>query len=310
MTTASEEKNIIPLLIVLLGPTGVGKTALSLSIAEAFNVPIISSDSRQIFREMRIGTAAPTPLELSMAKHFFVGTRSIHEEYSAGNFEQDVLKLLDEHFQNGKVALLTGGSMMYLDAVCHGMDDIPAVLPDVRSFWTKQYAEHGLVFIQEQLLKADRAYYKEVDLMNHKRILHALEVCSSSGKPFSHFRTGKSKKRPFRILKIGLNRHRHELYDRINQRVDVMMADGLLDEARSLYEFRHLNALNTVGYKEIFGYFDGEYDLPKAVELIKRNSRHYAKRQLTWFNRDPEIHWFHPDKKVEVISFIQRYIVD
>lgn len=310
MTIASEENIQSPVLIVLVGPTGVGKTALSLTIARVFNAPIVSSDSRQFFREMSIGTAAPTAQELSKAKHYFVGTHSIHEEYSAGQFELDALNLFEELFQKGKVVVLSGGSMLYLDAVCKGMDDIPPVKPEVRMYWQEEFAKYGLQHIQEALLKEDPVYYEEVDLMNHKRILHALEVCTSSGKPFSHFRTGISKERPFRILKIGLNRPRPELYERINRRVDMMMDDGLLQEAKGLYQFRHLNALNTVGYKEIFGYLDGEYDLEKAVELIKRNSRHYAKRQLTWFNRNSSINWFHPDQVEDVINFVRSKIFD
>ena len=308
MTIASDiipdKKSQEPTLLVLTGPTGVGKTNISLQLASYFNAPIVSSDSRQIYREMVIGTAAPSPEELSRAKHYFVGTRSVTEEYSAGQYELDAMVLLQELFKSHRVVLLVGGSMMYIDALCNGMDDIPAVEPEIRAYWQQQFAEHGLPFIQEALLKADPVHYHQVDLMNHKRIIHALEICSSTGKPYSSFRTGIRKQRPFRIVKIGLNRPRNELYERINLRVDQMIADGLVAEARRLYEFRHLNALNTVGYKELFACFDGEYDTNRAIELIKQNSRHYAKRQLTWFNRDTEIQWFHPDQFNEIAETI------
>jgi len=289
-------------LLVLTGPTGVGKTNISLRLAALFDAPILSADSRQIYREMVIGTAAPQPEELKQAKHYFIGTRSVTEAYSAGQYEADAMELLQELFLKHPVVLLVGGSMMYIDALCNGMDDIPAVEPEIRAYWQQQFAQHGLSFIQEALLNADPVHYQQVDLMNHKRIIHALEVCSSTGKPYSTFRTGVKKQRPFRIVKIGLNRPRNELYARINQRVDQMMADGLVGEARLLYGYRHLNALNTVGYKELFACFDGEYDLDRAVELIKQNSRHYAKRQLTWFNRDPEIQWFHPDQFDDIVG--------
>jgi tRNA dimethylallyltransferase len=250
---------------------------------------------------MVIGTAAPTSEELKQATHYFIGTRSVTEEYSAGQYEADAIELLQQLFVKYPVVLLVGGSMMYIDALCNGMDDIPAVDPEIRAYWQQQFAEHGLAFIQEALLKADPVHYQQVDLMNHKRIIHALEVCTSTGKPYSTFRTGVKKHRPFRIVKIGLNRPRPELYARINQRVDQMMVDGLVGEARELYKYRHLNALNTVGYKELFACFDGGYDLDRAVELIKQNSRHYAKRQMTWFNRDPEIQWFHPDQYDDIV---------
>jgi len=293
-----------PTLLVITGPTGVGKTSLSLQVASHFNAPIISADSRQVFREMRIGTAVPNPDELKLATHFFVGTRSVADEYSAGQFELDAMQLLEELFQKYSVVLLVGGSMMYIDALCNGMDNIPQVEPEIRAFWQRQFAEHGLTFIQNELLKADPVHYHQVDLMNHQRIIHALEVCSSTGKAFSLFRTGIKKQRPFRILKIGLNRPRNELYERINQRVDQMIKEGLVDEARTLYMYRKLNALNTVGYKELFEYFDGNYELDRTIQLIKQNTRHYAKRQLTWFNRDREIKWFHPDHYDELLRAI------
>jgi tRNA dimethylallyltransferase len=293
-------------LLVLTGPTGVGKTNISIRLASHFNAPIISSDSRQIYREMVIGTAAPGPEELKQATHYFIGTRSVTEEFSAGQFEIDAVALLDKLFVTHQVVMLVGGSMMYIDALCNGMDDIPAVEPEIRAYWQQQFAVHGLAFIQEALLKADPVHYQQVDLMNHKRIIHALEICSSTGKPYSSFRTGIKKQRPFRIVKIGLNRPRAELYERINQRVDQMIADGLIYEARQLYQYRHLNALNTVGYKELFAFFDGEYDLERAVELIRQNSRHYAKRQMTWFNRDKEIQWFQPGQFDDIVRAINN----
>lgn len=293
-------------LIVILGPTGVGKTDISLRLAEKFECPIVSSDSRQFYRELKIGTAAPTDEELAKAKHYFIGTRSIFDKYNAGQYEIDAINLLDELFQKHKVVLLVGGSMMYIDAVCKGFDDIPSVSAEIRAFWQKEYAEKGLEFIQNELKRLDEKHYHEVDLKNHKRVLHALEVCTMTGKPYSDFRTGKQKKRNFDILKIGLNRPRPELYERINLRVDKMVKDGLIEEARQFYPHKHLNSLNTVGYKELFAYWDGEYDLEFAINLIKRDSRRYAKRQLTWFNRDKEINWFHPDNEDLIVEFITK----
>lgn len=296
----------MPTLIVILGPTGVGKTNISLQLAEKFACPIVSSDSRQFYRELKIGTAAPTDDELTKAKHYFIGTHSIFDAYNAGQYEIDAINLLDKLFQRHKVALLVGGSMMYIDAVCKGFDDIPTISPEVRDFWQKVYSEKGLEFIQNELKRLDEKHYQKVDLKNHKRVLHALEVCTMSGKPYSELRTGKRKKRNFNILKIGLNRPRPELYERINLRVDKMVKDGLIEEALQFYPHKHLNALNTVGYKELFAHWDGEYDLEFAINLIKRNSRRYAKRQLTWFNRDKEINWFHPDDEDLIIQFVTK----
>ena len=295
-------------LIVITGPTGVGKTNISLRLAERFGCPIVSSDSRQFYRELKIGTASPGDEELKRTKHYFIGTHSIFEEYNAGQYEEDVIKLLDELFENQDVVLLVGGSMMYVDAVCNGMDNIPAVSSEIRHFWQKEYAEKGLEYIQNELKRLDEKHYNEVDLKNPKRILHALEICSVTGKPYSNLRTGIKKKRNFDILKIGLNRPRTELYERINQRVEKMMNDGLLEEASSFYSYKNLNTLNTVGYKEIYAYMDGAYTLDFAVNRIKQDTRRYAKRQLTWFNRDQEIVWFHPDDEVEIIKFIDEKI--
>ncbi len=291
-------------LIVILGPTGVGKTAISIRLAEKFGCPIVSSDSRQFYRELKIGTAAPSDEELKRVKHYFIGTHSVFDEYNAGQYELDAIRLLDELFLKHEVVLLTGGSMMYIDAVCNGFDDIPSVSPEIRKFWQHEYAEKGLEHIQNELKKADEKHYGEVDLKNPKRIMHALEICSMTGKPFSDLRTGDNKTRNFNILKIGLTRPRPELYERINQRTDEMIKEGLIDEARAFYPYKHLNTLNTVGYKELFSHWDGLYDLEYAINLIKQDCRRYAKRQMTWFNRDKEINWFHPQEEEKIIGFV------
>lgn len=296
------------MLVVLLGPTGVGKTQLSLQLAQRFKSPIISSDSRQIFKELKIGTAAPTPDELAVAHHHFIATHSVFDTYSAGQYEQDALQLLEKLFIDHRVVLLSGGSMMYIDALCKGMDDIPTVDPEIREYWVEVYQQKGLQFIQQELLRLDPKHYEEVDLQNHKRVIHALEVCQMTGRPYSELRSGQSKVRPFNILKIGLNRPRPELYARINERVDQMMADGLLEEAAPFFEHRQLNSLNTVGYKELYEYMDGKCTLAEAVEQIKTDSRRYAKRQLTWFRRDADIHWFHPDESAKVLAFVEQQI--
>ena len=293
-------------LLVITGPTGVGKTAVSLQLARKFGCPIVSADSRQFYRELKIGTATPTDDELEQVKHYFIGTHSIFDEYNAGQYEEEAISLLDELFEKHEVVLLTGGSMMYVDAACNGLDNIPTVTADVRQFWQKQFASHGLEFIQDELKRLDEKHYAEVDLKNPKRIIHALEICSMTGKPYSDLRTGKRKIRNFNILKIGLNRQRPELYERINLRVDKMMHDGLLEEATRYYPYRHLNTLNTVGYKEIFEYLNGLCDLDTAINLIKQDSRRYAKRQLTWFNRDKEINWFHPEEVENIEKFIDQ----
>lgn len=293
-------------LIVILGPTGVGKTNISLRLAEKFACPIVSSDSRQIFQELKIGTAAPSHEEMKRVAHYFVGTHSIFDNYSAGQYEEEAMVLLNNLFQKNEVVLLVGGSMMYIDAVCNGMDDIPQVKPEIREFWQKEFAEKGLEFIQNELKRLDEKHYKEVDSQNPKRMLHALEICTQTGRTFSEFRTGEKKQRNFEIIKIGLNRPREELYNRINERVDIMMEQGLLQEAQPFYPHKHLNTLNTVGYKELYRYLDGEWTLEFAVNMIKQDSRHYAKRQLTWFNRDKDIHWFHPSQEEEIIQFIDQ----
>jgi len=297
-----------PTLLVILGPTGVGKTKLSLSLAEYFGCPIVSSDSRQFFRELKIGTAAPTEEELNRVKHYFIGSHSIHDEYNAGQYEQDAIKLLDELFQQHKVVLLVGGSMMYIDAICNGMDEIPTVDNETRAYWQKQFSAFGLEFIQSELKKLDPLHYDQVDLQNPKRILHALEICTITGKPYSELRTGVRKPRSFNILKVGLNRPRPDLYERINTRVDIMMREGLLQEAEQFYKFKELNTLNTVGYKELYEYMDGNWTLDFAINMIKQDSRRYAKRQLTWFNRDKEILWYHPEELESNIELITTKI--
>ncbi|GHT64452.1 tRNA dimethylallyltransferase 1 [Bacteroidia bacterium] len=283
-------------LIVLSGPTGVGKTALSLDLAEHLNSPIISADSRQFYRALPIGTAAPTKEELERVHHYFVGNLQLTDYYSASQFETDVIRLLDDLFQTHETILMSGGSMMYIDAVCKGIDDIPTIDEKLREDLKKLYEKEGIDSIRNQLKLLDPVFYKQVDLQNHKRVIHALEICLMSGKPYSSLRKNEIKQRPFKIVKIGLQRDREELYGRINRRVDEMMAKGLLEEARAVYPLRHLNALNTVGYKELFNYFSGEWTLNFAIEKIKQNTRIYSRKQMTWFKRDLEIQWFHPDE--------------
>ena len=295
-------------LLVLLGPTAVGKTELSLRLAEKLGSPIISSDSRQLYRDLPIGTAAPTAEEQARVKHYMVGTLGLEDYYSASQFETDVLALLSILYKEREAVVMSGGSMMYIDAVVKGIDDIPTVLPEIREALWREYAEHGLQPLLDELRKADPKHYDEVDKQNYKRVIHAVEICRQTGKPYSSFRTNQRKQRPFQILQIGLQRDREELYERINLRVDKMMEAGLLDEARRVYPFRHLNSLNTVGYKELFRYFDAEWTLAEAVEKIKRNSRVYARKQMTWFKRNPDIVWFHPDDEEAIFRFVNQKI--
>lgn len=297
-------------LIVLVGPTGVGKTELSFSIAEKYNTPIISSDSRQLYADLKIGTAAPTEEQLRRVKHYFIGTLKLTDYYSAAQYESDVLKLSDKLFKQHDVLLMTGGSMMYIDAVCKGIDDIPTVDAETRAQMLQHYEEVGLEEICKELKLLDPEYYSIVDLKNPKRVIHALEICYMTGRTYTSFRTRNIKERPFHILKIGLNREREELYERINKRVDQMINDGLVEEARKVYEFRELNSLNTVGYKELFNYFNGEWTLDFAIEKIKQNSRIYSRKQMTWFKRDSEITWFHPEQKNEIIEFINKKLAE
>lgn len=293
-------------LIVITGPTAVGKTALCLDIAKHFNIPVINADSRQIYKELKIGTARPSNKQMGEVKHYFVGTLGMEDYYSASLYEQQVLQLLDELFKTSDYALLAGGSMMYIDAVCNGIDDIPTVDDETRATMKKRLLMEGLGSLCEELKRLDPEYYEIVDKQNPRRVVHALEICVMTGKPYSSFRKQEKKQRPFRIIKIGLTRPREELYKRINRRVDKMMKDGLLEEAQAMYERRELNALNTVGYKELFEYLKGKWTLHEAVERIKGNTRRYARKQLTWFKKDEQIRWFHPDDKEEIIRYISQ----
>lgn len=289
----------------MLGPTAVGKTAWSLQVAERLRCPVLSADSRQIYKGMSIGTAAPTPAQLQRVEHHFVGFLSPEDYYSASEYEQQVLSLLGELFVRYPVVILSGGSMLYIDAVCKGIDEIPTIDETLREELQRLYRKEGLDPIRQQLKILDPEFYYKVDLKNPKRVIHALEVCLMAGKPYSSLRTGPGKERPFRIIKVGFTRKRDELYNLINRRVDQMMEEGLLDEAKSLYPKRHLNALNTVGYKELFDFFDGKCSLEAAVDKIKQHSRNYARKQLSWFRKDKEIHWINlSDKRVNVMQEI------
>lgn len=294
-------------LIVITGPTAVGKSELCIDIAKYYSIPIINADSRQIYRELKIGTATPTEEQLKSVKHYFVGSISIDNYYNASMYEQDVLTLLDKQFNHSPIQLLTGGSMMYIDAVCNGIDDIPTIREDIREEMKKRYANEGLEALCEDLKRLDPEHYEIVDKKNYRRVIHALEICYQTGRTFTSFRRQEKKQRPFKIIKIGLNREREELYHRINQRVDKMMTDGLLDEVQSLQSKRTNNALNTVGYKEIFTYLDGTWSLEEAVERIKGNTRRYARKQLTWYKRDEEMRWFHPQQKEDILKYISQY---
>ena len=279
---------------------------MCMDIAKHFDIPIINADSRQIYRELKIGTARPSNKQMSEVKHYFVGTLGMDDYYSASLYEQQVLKLLDELFKTSDYALLSGGSMMYIDAVCNGIDDIPTVDDETRNTLKKRLLMEGLGSLCEELRQRDPEYYEIVDKQNPRRVVHALEICVMTGKPYSSFRKQEKKARPFRIIKIGLTRPREELYKRINRRVDKMMKEGLLEEAQQMYPKRELNALNTVGYKEMFEYMKGKWTLHEAVERIKGNTRRYARKQLTWYKKDEQIRWFHPDDKEEIISYIEQ----
>ena len=292
-------------LVVITGPTAVGKTALTIELAQHYGIPIINADSRQIYRELKIGTAAPSDEQLQQAPHLFVGTKSIDDYYNASMYEQEVLSYIKE--SSSPIELLSGGSMMYIDAVCNGIDDIPTVREDIREEMKRRYKEEGLEALCEELKRLDPEHYAIVDRQNYRRVIHALEICHQTGKTYTSFRTQQKKERPFHIIKIGLNRDREELYQRINQRVDQMMADGLLDEVKGLVEKRHTNALNTVGYKELFDYLDGRWPLEEAVERIKGNTRRYARKQLTWYKRDEYMRWFHPDDIQDILNYITHY---
>lgn len=292
-------------LIVIVGPTAVGKTALGIKLARYFDTEIISADSRQLYCEMHIGTAAPSADELSQAKHLFVKNKTATEYYNASMFEFDVIEVLNELFKNKNMALMVGGSTLYVDAVCHGIDDLPAVDMKLREQLMEQYRKEGIDFLRNKLKALDPEHYQKVDLHNPNRMLKAIEVSLMTGKPYSSLLTATTKDREFNIIKIGINRERPELFERINQRVDQMISDGLVEEVKSLIPYREANALKTVGYREIFEYLDGSISLNLAIEQIKTNTRRYAKRQLTWFSRDKEMPWFHPEHTDQIIDYIQ-----
>jgi len=296
-------------LIIILGPTGIGKTDLGISIAKKLDTEIISCDSRQFYKELKIGTAMPDKEQLLTVKHHFIGNLSIHDYYNASMFEIEVLKLLDELFQKKKNIIMLGGSGMYIDVVCRGIDDLPDIDPEIRNKLQDKFEKEGIESLRFELKRLDPEYYSIVDLKNPKRILKGLEICMMTGKTYSSFRTSVKKERNFKILKIGLNMDREKLYQRIDARVDMMIRVGLVEEARIFYHLKHINALKTVGYKELFDHFEGLYDLNKAIELIKRNSRHYAKRQLTWFARDKEINWFEPTDEEKITEFIDANLI-
>lgn len=293
---------------MVVGPTAVGKTDLCLKLAKKFKTEIVSCDSRQFYREMNLGTAKPSLEELQEVPHHLINSLSIEDDYDVRRFETDALKILEQIFQKANVAIMTGGSGLFADAITKGLDEIPDVKPDIRNQLIKEFEEKGLEPLQDELSKADPEYYDQVDRQNPQRLMRALEVFRGTGMKFSSFRVKNKVSRPFQVIKIGLDRARQELYDRIDQRMDQMIAAGLFDEADALFGKRHLNALQTVGYSEIFGFMEGKYDREEAIRLLKRNSRRYAKRQMTWFRRDEEIRWFHPDQGGEITAYIDSQI--
>jgi len=295
-------------LVVLLGPTGIGKTKTGIELARFFNTEIVSSDSRQIYKELKIGTAIPSSRELAQVKHHFIHSHSIHKPYNASLFEHQAIQLLENLFNTYRIVIMTGGSMLYVDAVCKGIDFLPDTDHTLRQTLKNRLEIEGLESMRLQLKKLDPDYYNSVDLKNPKRIIHALEICLQTGKPFSLYRTNPKKKRPFSMVKIGLNTDRKILHEKINQRVDKMIDEGLEEEARSVFPYCHLNALNTVGYREWFAHFNGEYSRERAIELIKRNTRRYARKQITWFGRDSEIAWFAPNQTNQIIKHIEDQI--
>lgn len=295
------------LLICIVGPTAIGKTALSVELAKAFNTEIISADSRQFFKEMTIGTAVPSKEELSQAPHHFIQNKSISENYSVGDFERDTIALLKILFKKYNIVIMVGGSGMYVDAVVNGLDNFPEVPKVVRKQLKAEFENNGIEILQEELKKVDPKYFEEVDINNHQRVIRALEVCRASGKPFSSFRKKKKTQRDFETLYIGLQAERAIVYERINKRVDIMIKDGLVKEAEKLKEFKDLNALQTVGYRELFDYFEGKLILEDAISEIKKNTRRFSKRQNTWFKKNPNIHWFNFETNPsEIIDFIKK----
>ena len=294
--------------IVLLGPTAVGKTNLSLRLAQQFDCPIISADSRQLYRDIPIITAAPTAEEQARVPHYFVGTLGLTDYYSAARYEEEVMALLAEHFKEHDVAVLTGGSMMYIDAVCDGIDDIPTVDEHTRALMMERYHREGLEALAAELRLLDPEYYAQCDIRNPKRVIHALEICYMTGTTYTSFRVRQKKERPFRILKIGLQREREDLFDRINRRVTQMVEQGALEEVRRVMPYRAENSLNTVGVKELLKVLDGEWELNFALDRLRKNTRVYAKKQMTWFKKDDSIHWFHPEQEAEIMDFVKREV--
>lgn len=295
-------------LVVITGPTGIGKTSTGIKLAQHFNTEIVSADSRQIFEELTIGTAVPEIDELKLVKHHLIQSYPITESYNASRFEEDALNIITSLFRKYNIVFLVGGSMMYIDAVCKGIDVMPDADPEIRNILNNKLHTEGIESLRFQLKKLDPEYYEKVDLKNPTRLIHALEICIQTGKSFTSFRSNPKKIRPFTVIKIGLNCDRELLHKKINTRVDNMIKAGLENEARNYYEFRHLNSLNTVGYRELFSHFDGEISREKAIELIKRNTRRYARKQLTWFRSDTEINWFEPDQLSEIITLIENKI--
>lgn len=291
-------------LVVITGPTGVGKSDTAVWLARELNAEIISADSRQLYRDIPIGTAAPTAEQMAEVKHHFVGTLSLEEYYSAAQFEDDVMQLLPQLFARSPYVVMCGGSMMYVDAVCKGIDNIPTISDEIRREVVERFERDGAEAMREELHRLDPVYYNQVDLKNHKRVIHAVEICLQAGRPYSELRTNSVKQRPFRIMKIGLNLPREQLFDRINRRVEKMIEAGLVDEARRFYPQRHLNSLNTVGYKELFAWMDGTMDYNTAVARIQKNTRVYAKKQLTWYAKDTDMHWFAPSDHQEILKLV------
>jgi tRNA dimethylallyltransferase len=291
-------------LVVITGPTGVGKSDTAVWLARELNAEIISADSRQLYRDIPIGTAAPTAEQMAEVKHHFVGTLSLEEYYSAAQFEDDVMQLLPQLFARSPYVVMCGGSMMYVDAVCKGIDNIPTISDEIRREVVERFERDGAEAMREELRRLDPVYYNQVDLKNHKRVIHAVEICLQAGHPYSELRTNSVKQRPFRIVKIGLNLPREQLFDRINRRVEKMIEAGLVDEARRFYPQRHLNSLNTVGYKELFAWMDGTMDYDTAVARIQKNTRVYAKKQLTWYAKDTDMHWFSPSDHQEILKLV------
>lgn len=293
---------------MVAGPTAVGKTAMAIRVAQHLHTEIISADSRQFYREMKIGTAAPDAIQLSQTPHHFIGNLSIHDYYNVFKFEQDALQLIEKLFESHDVVVVVGGSGLYIKTLCEGIDEMPDAVPEIRNELNEIFEKEGIEALRLKLKKLDPMGYQTIDIANPKRVIRALEVCLTAGKTYSKTRTNKKLSRPFSIIKIGLKRDRNELYSIINQRVDAMMEAGLEDEALTLFPFRHLNALNTVGYRELFHFFEGNFSKEEAIEKIKTNTRRYAKKQMTWFSADPDIHWFNPDEETKILNFIQTLL--